>query len=158
MTKIKRQPAILLFFLAAAVLVLATVTDEDAFTDLVSGKGSAETRKNIEAQCQSLRQQLQEANLPTQFLTVDLSLIDPLPNKNIVLEGLTNCLTRSSESTLSVQGDIFSSDYEGKDGNVIIGQLSFFDSTENKVMEINLQWITDQFQASEVDIQNTNQN
>lgn len=138
-------------FLAASALIVVAFLDEDTVTDIIKGKGSSSTQKSIEAQCLELRKQLVEQQLPTEFSKVDLNLIDPLPNKEIVSQTLDACLVKSPTSQVSVQGDIFSSDYEGKDGDVIIGQMSFFDSSENKIMEINLQWHTENFQASDLE-------
>lgn len=136
--------------LAGAIVYVAVSMDRQPFlTKVTDFNMSSEVHRKIFAECLSLHKQLDELKFPHAFNNIEINLIDPLPSKTQITSALSSCLTKNPKSPFAIQGEVFSSEYEGKDGDVIVLQLNFIDKTGNKVMELNHHWTTSEFQPSE---------
>lgn len=136
--------------LSGIIILVAVSMDRQPFLAKVTEFNmSSETHRKIFTECLALHKQLDELKYPHSFKAIEINLIDPLPAKQQIASALSSCLTKSAKSPYSLQGEVFSSEYEGKDGDVIVLQLNFFDKTGNKVMELNHHWTTSEFQPSQ---------
>lgn len=141
--------AILFMFLAAALVVISVTDLEEKIPSQLKTALSSKAELSASRECQNFLNELRQQKLPVNFQDVSLQLIDPLPGKNAIGKAFADCLKKSESSQMTAQIEIFSSDYEGKDGDTIVAQMSIFDGSSNKVSEINVQWKTDEFIASD---------
>lgn len=140
------------FLIGLSALALLTVAEMESAPLLVRAlefNWSSDVHRKIFSQCLDLHNQLDELKLPHEFSEISINLIDPLPEKIQIQSALAGCLKKNIQSKLSIQGEVFNSDFEGKDGNVVILQLSLMDQKKNKIMELNHHWTTTQFKPSD---------
>jgi|GEM_PF-5050790 len=144
-----RSLAVLFMFIAGGLLVISVTDLEEKIPAQIKKAMSSKEERTAFRECQNFLNELKQQNLPSNFQDVSLQLIDPLPGKAAIGKAFSDCLKKNINSPVKAQIEIFSSDYEGKDGDTIVAQMSIFDLSSNKVSEINVQWKTDEFIASD---------
>lgn len=145
----RKSLGILLFFFASAALLLAIALENPSSIMGDSSTGIPSLAKQTHQQCAYLRKQLEAQKIPSRFFEMEFNLIDPLPDREEISNLLNSCFDKDIESPLELSAEVFSSAFEGKDGDVIIAQISLSDRNQNKVQEIYLQWKTKNFVPAE---------
>ncbi len=126
-----------LFLFGSAAVALFIFEFHDVPISPLSINWKSDNQRKLFLVCKSIHSELSESSISHDFSEIKLNMIPPIEDKQTIESEFKKCFPKNTRSKFSLDADIFSSDYEGKDGDLLITQISIFDSKFNKIIEID---------------------
>ncbi len=97
----------------------------------------SDTQKALFAECKKARTVLREQKLPTVFAQVQFSVREKRLEKDPILQDLKKCFAVNEKSSVSLEVEVFSSDFGNWASDDLQVQISVFDvKSKNKLSEV----------------------